>query len=295
MSRWCELSWSNNWLIGRNVMSGPVNTRAMMKINFTSSLEQRQKSRFGELQMTRTKRRPSSWRLLSAEKKNPLSLYLSNCFFICKKQTTLFLPLIYLSNRQQFSRHLTPHHTCFSACLKATNEFTRTKNPLNQPLQIQTWRSPALVMFFLGSLAGSLVYRVPTILPKNRMFSDPSLHYLVQYPRTKTRAIAKLKRRPGKVPLGYILFRSWMSDVHQRSNDWKPCFSFQSSRQKDVGRFLLNAFSFVHQRAGGLIQLFFSLLMSILIRHKDSVIWVDFSVLVTNFSQFSGGAHLVTG
>lgn len=215
MSRWCELSWSNNWLIGRNVMSGPVNTRGMMKINFTSSLEQRQKSRFGELQMTRTKRRPSSWRLLSAEKKNPLSLYLSNCFFICKKQTTLFLPLIYLSNRQQFSRHLTPHHTCFSACLKATNEFTRTKNPLNQPLQIQTWRSPALVMFFFGSLAGSLVYRVPTILPKNRMFSDPSLHYLVQYPRTKTRAIAKLKRRPGKVPLGYTLFRSWMTDVHQ--------------------------------------------------------------------------------
>ena len=153
------------------------------------------------------------------------------------------------------------------------------------------------VKFFIGSLAGSLVYRVPTILPKNRMFSDPSLHYLVQYLRTKNRATAKTKKTPWQrsFRIHVTLFRSWMSDVHQRSNDWKPCFSFQSSRQKDIGRFLLNAFSFVHQRAGGLISLFFSLLMPILIRHKDSVIWVDFSVLVTNFYQFSGGAHLVTG
>lgn len=149
--------------------------------------------------MTCTKRRPSSWRLHSAPPKNPLSLYLSNWFFIFKKQTTLFLPTIFQtasSSPGTGYSHQTPHHTCVSACLQATNEFTKTKNPLNQPLQIQTWRSPALVKFFFSLLAGSLLYRVPTILPKNTyvLRSITSLSCLI--PRNKNQGNCKTKKTP---------------------------------------------------------------------------------------------------
>lgn len=152
------------------------------------------------------------------------------------------------------------------------------------------------VKFFFGSLAGSLLYQVPTILPKNRMFSDPSLHYLVQYPKTKTRAIVKLKRRPAWQ-------RSFRIHLVPKLNVWRSSTLqwleallffpvFTPKRRWSVSPECI----FVCPSESWWTNFtFFSLLMRILIRHKDSVIWVDFSVLVTNFYQFSGGAHLVTG
>ena len=120
-------------------------------------------------------------------------------FSSSKSRQTLFLPTIYQtasSSPETGYSHQTPHHTCVSACLQATNEFTKTKNPLNQPLQIQTWRSPALVKFFFSLLAGSLLYRVPTILPKNTyvLRSITSLSCLI--PRNKNQGNCKTKKTP---------------------------------------------------------------------------------------------------